>query len=328
MKEKVKLQKGIFTISIDVELAWGTFDRGGLNKYRRSFEVAREEVKELLQIFERYQIPVTWAFVGHLFLDSCDPQKGVNHPEMPRPQYPWLKKDWYAEDPGTDVHSDPSWYGKDILDLILASKVRHEIAGHTFSHVDLGHPACLPQVAEAEIRRCRELAQRQGLNLKSFVFPKNQVEHLDLLKKYDFICYRGRDKCWSDRFKNSLVNKIAQFGEEIFCFPANCQSPQETLPGLWNIPGSMIYRSWYGFMSLLPLSWRVGKAKRGLEQAIKEKKVFQLWFHLWHFGPGAERLRKGLEKIIKYALCQANKRNLEIMTLQDIARCCAEQRNK
>ena len=40
----------------------------GLKKAKQS----RENVPVLLKIFEDFNIPITWATVGHLFLESCN----------------------------------------------------------------------------------------------------------------------------------------------------------------------------------------------------------------------------------------------------------------
>src|SRR6185295_7852887 len=40
----------------------------------------------ILRLLEEYAIPVTWATVGHLFLESCERGAGgLAHPNMPRP---------------------------------------------------------------------------------------------------------------------------------------------------------------------------------------------------------------------------------------------------
>ena len=40
---------------------------------------------------------------------------------------------WY--DPGTDIRSDPLYYGRDLIEAIVGNKVEHEIGYHSFSHV-------------------------------------------------------------------------------------------------------------------------------------------------------------------------------------------------
>ena len=319
IKTPIKSKTGFFVISIDVEMAWGTFDRGGLKKHRRDFKKVRDVIKLLLHTFERYEAPATWAFVGHLFLDSCQPVNGVNHPDMPRPVYHWYKRDWYTEDPGTDILKDPIWYGRDIVDSIRSSKIEHEIACHSFSHVDFGDKGCTREVALAEIQECVRLSAQMGLKMKSFVFPKNNIGHQEVLKKYGFRNFRGRDVLWSDRFKGNLSNKIAQFIEDFFCFTPACHVPAEILPGLWELRGSMIFRSLNGFMEFLPLSKRVHKAVKGLHEAVDNGSVFHLWFHPWHIANGVEKLITVLSEILKEANRLRDLGRLEILPMGEIS---------
>ena len=59
------LDCGVFTISIDLELAWGIRDRF-TPKALPSLQLEREIVQRLLSVFSRYGISATWAIVGHL----------------------------------------------------------------------------------------------------------------------------------------------------------------------------------------------------------------------------------------------------------------------
>jgi len=316
----MKARKGVFVISIDVEMAWGVFDAGGVEKHEQDFKKVRDVVDRLIQVFEEFQAPVTWAFVGHLFLDSCQTRRGVQHHDMPRPVYPWFPFDWYSKDPGTDIHQDPIWYGKDILDAVLSSTVEHEIACHSFSHVDFSHEGCTAKVAAAEVEKCVELADQLGFKMKSFVFPKNRVGFLEVLKKNGFEVFRGKDRWWSDRFKAPSSNGLAQLAEEFLCFPPRCHLPREVLPALWELPGSMLFRSLNGPMAFLPMSWRIRRAVNGLHRAAETGTVFQLWFHPWHIANGAERLINGLSAILEQATRLRELDMIDILTLGDVPR--------
>ena len=80
------LERGVFTLSLDFELIWGTVDVRGPEPFRRTCEVEREVVLDrLLELLAEFDISATWCIVGHLFLSSCAPRDGVNHPEIVRP---------------------------------------------------------------------------------------------------------------------------------------------------------------------------------------------------------------------------------------------------
>src|SRR3954465_8798018 len=83
----------VFTISLDFELMWGSFDSGKHRKFAShlardgagGLQTTREIVDGLLALFQKYDVSVTWATVGHLFLESCEERGGVKHADMPRP---------------------------------------------------------------------------------------------------------------------------------------------------------------------------------------------------------------------------------------------------
>jgi peptidoglycan/xylan/chitin deacetylase (PgdA/CDA1 family) len=76
---------GHFILSLDVELAWGTFDHGGDRRIRDQLLGEREAIRRLLDLLARHELPATFALVGHLFLDSCRRENGTTHPEGPAP---------------------------------------------------------------------------------------------------------------------------------------------------------------------------------------------------------------------------------------------------
>src|SRR6185437_6914178 len=50
--------------------------------------------------------------------------------------------------------------------------------------------------AELEVQECVRQAGRWGIEMKSFIFPRNRVGHLDVLKRHGFSCYRGPEPQW------------------------------------------------------------------------------------------------------------------------------------
>src|SRR5438094_5657593 len=107
-------------ISADFELSWA-FRHHPAEVARAQGRRERENIPLLLQIFERCAFPITWATVGHLFLERCvRSSHGLAHPEMPRPPRNALwTGDWYVHDPCTDYKQDPLWYAPDLIQNIL-----------------------------------------------------------------------------------------------------------------------------------------------------------------------------------------------------------------
>lgn len=190
----------VVLISADFELAWAwRYSKGFSDSYNESLIKARQErknVPKIVSLCERFNIPITWATVGHLFLDSCKKESGKVHPEMPRldhfenQYWKFEGEDWYEYDPCSDFESDPEWYCPDLIRQIKESPVEHEMACHTFSHIDCRDGICSPELMRAELRKCKELAEKEGFNLSSFVHPGHTIGNLDILKEEGFTNFR------------------------------------------------------------------------------------------------------------------------------------------
>ena len=148
----MNFDRGVFTISIDFELIWGTLDKHGPERFRAACELERKEIIDrLLGLFEEFEIPATWCIVGHLFLAECQADNGQKHPEIVRPTHPWMQQDWFAFDPCDSEQHDHLFLGRSLVEKIRACRVAQEIGCHTFSHVIFGDPGCSRATAESEL---------------------------------------------------------------------------------------------------------------------------------------------------------------------------------
>lgn len=73
-----------------------------------------------------------------------------------------------------------------------------------------------------------------------------------------------------------------------------------------------------GFRRFIPLRSRINKALKGIQKAIKEKKIFHLWFHPFNIATNQEKLLRGLEEIFIKVYEERNKGNLDVMTMKQI----------
>jgi peptidoglycan/xylan/chitin deacetylase (PgdA/CDA1 family) len=251
--------KGIVVFSADFEMAWAfRFSKTKRDMADQMGKSERENVPRLLTLFEKYGIPVTWAIVGHLFLNECKKNdQGVAHPDMPRPLYyenrNWLYNsgDWYDHDPGTNEITDPAWYAPDLIDRIISATSGHEIGCHSFSHLDFTYKNCPKEIADAELHTCRTLAEKKGIHLKSFVFPGGTFGNYESLKENDFSCYRKPMKYHLD------LPYIDTFG-------------------LIAIPSSLgLDKDPYGWS----YDFHLKMIRKFLEKTVTHKLICHFWFH-------------------------------------------------
>jgi len=304
---KSLLERPVFTVSLDVELMWGMIHentkaaKSCTNLLINDPQNGRGAIAFLLNVFEKYGIPATWAIVGHLFLDSCKGEEGVAHKDMPRP-----KENWYSVDPSTGIHSAPLYYGSDIIEKVLASPIEHDIGYHSFSHPIFTE--CSREVAQAEIEIGIKLAQRFGINLKSFVFPQNRVKHVDILKKNGFQIYRGTTQRRWDSSQSLIKRRLSGGIDKMIVSPV--------FPiwkgGIWEIPGSMLFYDPQIPSSLLP------RAKLGLARTIWENKAFHIFLHP-HNLLAQPSLGKMLDNFLSTVAKKRDGGKLQVMTMAGLA---------
>jgi hypothetical protein len=314
-------KRGTMILSLDFELSWGEFDLLPIATLDAQSLEERRQINRLLVLLDRHNIPATWATVGHLMLDNCarDRRDGQAHTDVfPHARYSWFPHDWYHFDPCTNVTSAPGWYAPDIVEWIRHARVRHEIGSHSFGHIYYGDPECTPSIAQADLKAACEAAARQGIVLKSFVFPRNQVGHLDVLKIFGLRSYRGAEPPLI-RTNNHALRKAVHFLDQLLALRPRDVRAEETLPGLWNLPGNHFFMARDGMRKMIPMASRVLKGKRGIDWAVSSGELYHLWFHPFNLNVDSDAMLGGLDQIFAYANRMREKRLLDILTMDEYA---------
>lgn len=306
---------GYFVMVLDTELAWGSFDFLGFNKYKKHFKYYRENIDKLVKLLDEYEIKATWAFVGHLLLDRCD---GV-HKDILRPRYSWFNnQDWHKYDPGSNIHDSPIWYGKDILEKVLSAKIKQEIATHTFSHVILGDKECTKEVAISQIESCVRLGKELGIDIKSLVYPKNNIGHLDQLYDLGIRVYRGEELNWY-RSYNRVLKRFSHFFDQLLAVTPPVY-PIKNLKfdyNVLNIPASQYLFPYDGVRKGIPSMSRKVKAIKGIKKAIENDAIYVLWFHPFNLG-SSDKMFDVLKKILSFTKEQINNGKIINFTMSEL----------
>jgi len=283
--------KGSATISADFEIAWAFRGRSVEERNLRAVR-CRRNVPYLVRILEETGIPITWATVGHLFLESCESGDcGLAHSDMPRPpkNERW-EGDWYKHDPCTNIRKNPDWYAPDLIQGILASRTRHEIGSHSFSHIDFSADTSNRELVRRELEECQRVMAPLGLSLRSLVYPFNNMGHhyLDLIAELGLIAVRHRDP----RIRLSY--------------------PERSPEGVYKLCESMNMRR------TGPYDY-VDKAKIFLQQALKRNAAYHLWFHP---SDPSEIFEDEFRRIIQSMAELRDQGQLWVTTMGDLAAYC------
>ncbi|MFC5366440.1 polysaccharide deacetylase family protein [Salinirubrum litoreum] len=296
-------------LSLDAELIWGFHDQDDIPA--EQVRHARDSWLYTLDLFDRYGVPATWAVVGHLFLDSCD---GV-HADHP------AGAEWFARDPGGTATPDSEWFGGELIDAIRDSEVDHDVGSHTFSHVEFGRSDVSKEVARAELEYSVGVADEYDLEFASFVFPRNNVGHRELLADYGFSCYRGvAPERWYDGTPVRRMGKFATFALGTGSPPI--VDPELDEYGLVDVPASMYLFSFEGLASDIaggvtgdPV---VSQVELGLDK-LRERGdgTLHLWFHPNNLTSAEDRRR--LEQIVSRVAEYRDQYDVAVQTMSRVA---------
>jgi hypothetical protein len=289
-----KKKQAVFTLSIDFELMWGTTDRPYAQSFHQLCEEERREViGRLLGLLEAYDIRATWGIVGHLFLDAADDRRV-----------------FAAKEPA-DLY-----YAPDLVRQVQSCKVAQDIGSHTFSHIEMAKEKCSKTAAEADVAACVREAGKWGIDMKSFIFPRNLVGHRDVLRRNGFTCYRGPEPHWY-RNQRRIVRRVGHVMEIAMARTPPTVTPVEE-DGIWNIPGSMLYTPSFGSRKHVPVWLRVLRAKRGLEAAVRKQEIFHLWFHPTDLVCRRDAMMDGLRRIFEHVARLRESGQLVVRAMRDL----------
>jgi peptidoglycan/xylan/chitin deacetylase (PgdA/CDA1 family) len=310
------LARGALVISIDTEMAWGEAHRRDGSAGQHDFSAERDVIGRTLDLFARYDIAATWALVGHLFLDGCTRDAaGRAHPEVERPSYPWLDGgDWFDIDPCSDVGAAPFHYGRDIVERIQACATPQEIGSHSFSHMMMGDEGCGPDVFASELAAARKVASAEGLELASFVFPRNSIGHLPTLAEAGFTNYRGARPRRPFAGLPSWQRQVAGLVDRVRPLAGSSVLPARDASGVWNVPQTYLFAPATARRRLPPALWARRPIGR-LKQAARERSLFHLWFHPYNLTAAPDRTLATLEVICAAAARLRDRGRLDIVPM-------------
>ena len=298
---------GSFVLSLDAELGWGFHDHPSPPMDR--LNGARDGWRTLRQLTEQYEIPATWAVVGHLLLGECDGR----HPTHP------LGPEWFGREHGDWHHRPDLRFGSDLVEAVLDSSVDHDIGCHTFSHVNFDDERVDRTVVEAELDAAFEVAREYGIEYDSFVFPRNAVEYRDLVAAYGFKTYRP---------KRPQPAKLRRRFEKLCSVADPSQlglvTPEIDEYGMVAIPPSLFLFGFQGKLRrTLDSIWVdpiVRLVTAGIDRAIRENGLFHVWLHPNDIR--TERDVNRLKTLFEY-VDDCRDRGLRVETMADVAKRCA-----
>ena len=297
---------GRLVISLDLELFWGMRDKRSLAEYGPNIRGVREALPRMLDAFDRYGVKATFATVGLLFFDAKEDLLTAIPAELPSYRESHLSPyNGHLETLGADERLDPYHFGASLIRLIQAHP-GHEVGCHTFSHYYCLEAGQSEGQFAADLDAARIAAQRFGITLSSFVFPRNQYQenYLQVCREQGITCYRGNERSWLYDARNgdqeSLFRRMFRLLDAwVDISGPNCHDVKAAPPDIpMDIPSSRFLRPWNKRTKPLE-GLRLRRITRAMDHAAANGQVFHLWWHPHNFGANPkenlDRLRRLLE---------------------------------
>lgn len=280
------VSKGIFCISLDFELHWGRFDKMSLTeKTFTCFANTRAAIPQMLDLFSSYDMHVTWATVGMLFHNNEHEWMRTKPVQLPGYRnkllsaYEWVRQNRL----NSAIHFAP-----ELIEQIKNTP-HMEIGTHTYSHYYCNEDGQTINDFKRDLKIAFDVANEKGIQLKSLVFPRNQVNKLYLAVCAELGIETVRTNpsvwYWDETRKADMAIKIARTGDAYLAFSTNNLVDLKTIdvrqtPVL--LPASRLYRPWSNNLLLNKL--KLHRILQEMTVAAKRKQYYHLWWHPHNFG--------------------------------------------
>lgn len=271
-------------LSLDTELGWGVDYGSRYDNLLSDQSKGRDSIKFLIDCFEEYEFPATWAVVGGLLTDTTP-------------------KRYSAKD--RDI-MDELFTAPEIVDWIKKSPIEHEIAAHSFSHPYFSNLS--KKDARTELQMTKNAFNKHGENPTSFVHPYTDIAHVDLLSEFGFSVYAGSVQEGPRTLKGGLWPFVKR------C-PRFWKAPIVQLSA--NGYPIKLSRS----RQLKDIRWG-GLNPRRIRNSIKQDStgLIHLTFHP-HDLLHDPFLPKSLKRILQVISTYREKEKVEILTMEEAANC-------
>lgn len=307
-------------VSLDFELFWGVADSRSVAEYRSNIEGEWDAIPRILDLFQRYGIRATWATVGMVMCRDYLQWREIRPSVMPG--YARSQCSTYSLD--SIVRENPKLFFARPLVVQIMETQGQEIASHSYSHFYCDDAGSTSEQFAADLVCAREIGAELGVEYRSFVFPRNQVQdaYLAELDKAGFQVFRGNPDHWLYREGHFVAGGYAGRGirlaDAYLPISGNHVSKPSSVLGLVDLPASLSLRPWSHLLKTLePI--RLMRLKRAMTAAADANGIFHLWWHPHNFGVNIEENMAMLESLLQHYVGLHDKYGMRSAQMGDFA---------
>lgn len=297
--------KGSLIISLDFELHWGGAEVWDLAEKSSCFLNTRAVILEMVQLFQEYDIRVTWATVGFLFAESRD-EANAYFPTK-EPAYLNQNFNYYNlfknNEVGVDEKQDPFHFGASLVQEILKFEGQ-ELASHTFCHYYCNEAGQTKEEFELDLQATQKIAQsKYQTALHSLVFPRNQYNsnYLDILKNNQYKVIRTNPDVWFWKINHKLIS-LARALDTLLPISKSLSFKNAAIKKEHSIvllPASRFFRP-YSKKEQWIQKLKLRRIKKEMLFAAKNGENYHLWWHPHNFGYFPQENMSQLRELLEF----------------------------
>ena len=318
-RPRSEMLTGKFVISLDFELQWGAQGRL-LQHYRANLLGVRQAIPAILSVFSDFKIHATWAAVGFLFFESRD-QFLRNLPHR-RPEYKDKDLDPYEllDQLGKNETEDPLHFAPSLIRRIRDTEGQ-EIGTHTFSHYSVFAEGCSHESFRDDIRAALRAGALLNTNIRSIVFPFNQItqDHLRICAEEGLTTYRGLEFDPYVAAGNHPLDRAKRLADSYVNLSGSGCGLPSILEGceLVSVPQSRFLRPYSHALSFMD-KLQLQRITKSMTLAAQNGVIFHLWWHPHNFGVNIERNIQFLRSICEHYLLLSRRYGFQSCTMGEV----------
>ena len=304
-------ERGVVILSFDTEQIWGYFDHLSEAQFQRRYPETSKAHEKLLACLCGAGVSATWFLVGGMTLRESN---GAQDDRMKG-----LPLEWTARIPAGHETTTPLWYRRSFVDRLRKSHPFQEVGLHAgFTHFIWNDGRATQEIIRRELAEGVRALEQALVPPLCFSFGREQEAYYSLLPEYGFRSFRGRTPVLASQLGRTLPGALLRALDELTRATPPSVWPQETRPGLWNIPSSMfLYPIGPSRTRFIALRSRVQRFDRGVQAAARHRGIFHFCLHpenLAESNYGFSLLEEILDRLV-----EAHTRgDVEILTMGQV----------
>lgn len=315
------MNRPTLVISLDFELHWGRFDKVPIQAYKAYYQTTKVIVPQLLVLFEKYEVEVTWATVGMLMADG--PEEWLKYSPGRKPKYKdssLSAYNWY----NASANYKNCLFAPELVTKIIETPGQ-ELASHTYSHyytMEEGHDML---AFREDLIAAKNIAmEKYGKKLSSLVFPRNQfnAEAIQIAGELNFTSVRTNpvDWFWKTPEKGEILKKIWRTSDAVLSLgkKTSYKLDEQKASNPILIPASRFLRPFQSKLGRIN-QMKVNRVIDEISTAAKNNEIYHIWWHPHNHGHCPEQSLNEVVQILEhFAFCR-EKYNMQSKTMQGIS---------